>query len=203
MAKKDSRVDKYISEAAEFAKPILIHLRDVIHKACPEVEEVIKWGFPNFSYKGNLCSMASFKNHCSFGFWKASLMKDPEKIFINSEGNGMGHLGKITSLKDLPKDKILIAYLKEAMALNEAGVKVVKEKPSERKELEVPDYFDKVLKKNKKAKEVFDAFSYSHKKEYVEWITEAKTEATRERRIETALEWLGEGKTRMWKYQKK
>jgi uncharacterized protein YdeI (YjbR/CyaY-like superfamily) len=203
MIKKDARVDKYISESADFAQPILIHLRGIIHKTCPDVEEVIKWGFPNFSYKGNLCSIASFKNHCSFGFWKASLMKDPDKIFSETGANGMGHLGKITSLKDLPKDKILISCIKEAMALNEAGAKVKKEKPAEKKELEVPGYFLRELSRNKKAEVVFDAFSYSHKKEYVEWITEAKTEATRNRRIETSIQWLAEGKSRMWKYQKK
>jgi uncharacterized protein YdeI (YjbR/CyaY-like superfamily) len=199
MGKKDARVDKYIAESAEFARPILIHIREIIHKACPEVEEIIKWSFPNFSYKGNLCSMASFKNHCAFGFWKVSLMKDPDKIFSASEDGGMGNLGRISSLKDLPKDKVLIAYIKEAMALNEAGIKVIKEKPAEKKELVIPGYFTNALTKSKKAKDVFDAFSYSHKKEYIEWITEA----TRERRIETAIKWLGEGKTRMWKYQKK
>jgi uncharacterized protein YdeI (YjbR/CyaY-like superfamily) len=204
MAKKDKRIDAYITKSADFAKPVLIHLRALIHKACPEVEETMKWSFPHFDYKGEMmCSMASFKQHCAFGFWKASLMKD-KSLMENARGEtSMGHFGRITALKDLPPDKVIIRYIKEAMKLNEEGIKVAKPKPAANRELEVPPYFIKALKLNKAAQKVFDGFPYSHKKEYVEWITEAKTEATREKRMETAIGWLAEGKPRNWKYMKK
>jgi uncharacterized protein YdeI (YjbR/CyaY-like superfamily) len=204
MGKKDKRVDTYIEKSADFAKPILHHLRQLIHQACPDVEETIKWGFPNFDYHGIMCNMASFKHHCAFGFWKASLMSDPRKILSTTGENSMGHLGKIASLKDLPPDKTLLAYVKEAAKLNEEGVKrPMKPKSTEKKELIVPDYFKKALNKNKTASKVFEAFSYSHKKDYIEWITEAKTEETRNKRLTTAIEWIAEGKGRNWKYQKK
>lgn len=195
-------IDAYIEKAEPFAQPILEYLRELVHKACPEVEESIKWGFPHFSYKGMMCGMASFKQHCSFGFWKAALMSDPT-LMENAKGEtAMGHLGRITSLKDLPSDRILLGYIKEAMKLNEDGVKVVK-KVVARKPIEVPSYFKKALASNKKAKAVFDAFPPSHKREYLQWITEAKTIPTRDKRIEQALEWIAEGKQRNWKYMKK
>jgi uncharacterized protein YdeI (YjbR/CyaY-like superfamily) len=204
MGKKDKRIDAYILKSADFAVPILIHLRELVNTACPDVEEKIKWGMPFFDYKEEgLCNMASFKQHCAFGFWKASLMKD-KSLLENAKGEtAMGHLGKITSLKDLPSDKKMISYIKEAMKLNEAGVKVVKVKPTEKSELDIPGYFTKALKTNKAAQKTFQAFSYSAKKEYVMWIVEAKTEETRNKRMEQALEWMAEGKQRNWKYMKK
>ena len=202
MGKKDKRVDAYIEKAQTFAKPILIHLRELVHKACPEVEETIKWSFPNFDYKGPFCSMAAFKEHCSFGFWKAAIMKDAEKLKANQE-SAMGHLGKIKSFKDLPSDKVLTGYIKVAMRLNEEGIKLpALAKSTEKKELLIPDYFTKALSKNKTAHKIFEAFSPSHKKEYVEWITEAKTEETRNKRMQKALEQIIEGKGLNWKYQK-
>lgn len=203
MGKREKRIDAYILKSADFAIPILNHLRELVHVACPEVEEKIKWGMPFFDYKDEgLCNMASFKQHCAFGFWKASLMKD-KSLMENAKGEtAMGHLGRITSLKDLPSDKKMIAYIKEAMKLNDEGKKVEK-KVAEKKELEVPAYFVKALKSNKAAQTTFDTFSYSAKKEYVTWIVEAKTEDTREKRIEQALEWMAEGKQRNWKYMKK
>ena len=204
MGKKDKKVDAYIARSAEFAKPILTHLRELVHKACPEVEEVIKWGFPNFDYKGVFCNMAGFKQHCSFGFWKASQMKDPNKILTVTDRNSMGHFDRITSLKDLPTDKILLAYIKQAAALNEMGVKrVVKVTPKGSKTIDTPDYFEKALKKNKNAREIFEDFAYSHRKEYIQWFEEAKTEETRNKRIAQAIEWISEGKGRNWKYEKK
>ncbi len=204
MAKKDPRIDAYIeNKAKDFAKPILRHLREVVHKACPDVEETMKWSFPHFDYKGEMmCGIAAFKEHMAFGFWKGSIMKDPDKILDVQREQAMGHFGRITSMKDLPFDKIMIKYIKEAMRLNDEGIKLPsKVKSKEKKELVVPDYFTKALSKNKAAKKVFDEFSYSKKKDYVEWLTEAKTEATRDKRMETALEWLAEGKARHWKYQ--
>ena len=204
MIKKDPRVDAYIAKSQPFAKPILEHLRNLVHKACPEVEETIKWSFPHFDYKGMMCSMAAFKQHCAFSFWKASLMKDKKLVEIAKSESAMGHLGRITSLKNLPADKVLLSYIKEAKKLNDDDVKLPAKKASkEKKEIIVPDYFLKALKKNKKALITFEKFSPSHKRDYIEWITEAKTEETRTKRIKTTLEWLIEGKPRNWKYMKK
>ena len=203
MPTKDPRIDLYIYNAADFARPILLHLRELVHVACPEVRETIKWSFASFDYKGPMCSMASFKQHCAFGFWKASLMKD-KTLTKNAESeSAMGHYGKITSLKDLPSDKKIIAHIKEAMMLNEKGIKLPPKKvTTAKKEVVVPDYFLKQLKKNKKAFATFENFSPSHKREYIEWITEAKTDETKNRRMETAIEWMSVGKSRNWKYMK-
>jgi uncharacterized protein YdeI (YjbR/CyaY-like superfamily) len=202
MGKKDKRVDDYIARSADFAKPILNHIRQLVHTACPHVEETIKWSFPNFNYKGIFCSMAAFKEHCSFGFWKAAIMKDSQKLKANQE-DAMGHLGKIKSLADLPSDKILISYIKEAARLNEEGVKLPpRKKSTEKKELVIPEYFTKTLSKNKTAFKIFEGFSPSHKREYVEWLTDAKTEDTRNKRMAKALEQIAEGKGRNWKYER-
>lgn len=199
----DPRVDAYIEKSQDFAKPILKHLRAIVYKACPGAEETMKWSFPNYNYKGAiLCSMASFRNHCAFGFWKSSLMKDPEGLFNKDGHNAMGQFDRITSIKDLPSDKILIAYIKEAAKLNEDGVKVVKKKTAVQKIAEPPDDLLAALNKNKKAKATFEAFSPSRRKEYIEWITEAKTESTRIKRLTTTIEWLSEGKSRNWKYER-
>lgn len=201
MAKKDPRIDAYIANSAPFAKPILSHLRSLVHKACPEVEETMKWSFPHFDYKGEMmCSMAAFKEHCAFNFWKASLMKDPVLIENARAETAMGHLGRITSLKSLPADKKMTAYIKEAVKLNADKVKIVKAKPAEKAELVIPVDLAASLKKNKKAQTTFEQFSYSNKKEYVTWITEAKTEDTRNKRLTQAIEWMAEGKIRHWKY---
>jgi uncharacterized protein YdeI (YjbR/CyaY-like superfamily) len=203
MRKRDEKIDVYIAESADFAQPILTHLREIVHRACPEVEETMKWSFPHFDYKGMMCSMAAFKNHCAFGFWKASLMKDPHKLLTQSR-EAMGQFGQITNLEDLPPDDVLIAYIKEAVRLNEEGVKLrSKPKATEKKSLDIPEFFTAALKENKAASETFEKFSYSHKKEYVEWIVEAKSEETRNKRLATAIEWITEGKPRNWKYAKK
>ncbi len=124
--------------------------------------------------------MAAFKQHCTFGFWLASLMTDPYKLLAVGEKASMGHFGRINKVADLPSEKVLIAYIKEAMALNEKGAKIPrKEKAAATKEIEVPAYFLDALKQNEAAFSTFEKFSPSHKKEYLEWITEAKTEATR------------------------
>lgn len=205
MIKKNKAIDAYIAKSADFAKPILLHIRELVHKTCPDVEEKMKWSFPHFDYKGEMmCSMAAFKQHAVMSFWKAALMKDTSLVENAKAETAMGHLGRITSLKDLPPDKKLTAWIKEAMQLNDKGVKLPsKAKTTEKKELEIPVYFTKALDKNKKAKQVFDKFPYSHKKEYLMWITEAKTEVTRDKRMGTALEWIAEGKGRNWKYEKK
>ncbi len=198
MATIDSRIDNIISKAAPFAQPILSHLRKLVHKACPEVEETIKWGMPSFEYKGLFCSMAAFKEHCAFSFWKAAIMKDAEKLAINQK-ESMGHLGKIKSLQDLPSDKVLLEYIEEAKRLNDECIKLPpKKKTPKPVEIVVPAYFIKALKKNKSALTVFESFSPSHKREYLEWITEAKNEETRNRRIEKALKYMAGGKGLNW-----
>jgi len=196
------QVDQYIINSAEFAIPILGHLRNLVHKADARIEEKIKWGMPFFDFKGSVCHMASFKNHCAFGFWKGSLMQDEYGIF-KERSQAMGLLGKISSFDDLPPDEVLIAYIQQAVKLNEDNVKLPsKPKSTEKKDLIIPDYFVEALKEDPKALAVFQNFSTSNKKEYVMWLEEAKTEATKQKRLETSLEWLAEGKTRMWKYKK-
>jgi hypothetical protein len=203
MLKKDPRIDAYIAKSADFAKPILTHLRKLVHAACPNVEETLKWNFPHFMHQGMLCGMAAFKAHCTFGFWKGALIFPELKRSPDAEASGMGQFGRIISLSDLPADKVLIGYIMEAVRLNETGIKLpAKPKSKIKQELVVPDYFLSALKKNKKALTAFESFSYSHKKEYVEWITEAKREETRIKRLETALKWLAQGKARHWKYEK-
>jgi len=203
MATYDPRIDAYIEKAAEFARPIMNHVRELVHKVCPDVEETMKWSFPHYDYRGEMmCSMAAFKQHCAFGFWKASLMKDPDLVETAKSEVAMGHLGRITSVKDLPSDRKLTSWIKEAMALNDQGIKVVKAPPKKTVVLETPDYFAKALKKNKAAQKEYDAFSPSAKKEYITWLEDAKTEATRDKRMEQAVEWIAEGKQRNWKYMK-
>ncbi|MBB6239368.1 uncharacterized protein YdeI (YjbR/CyaY-like superfamily) [Pedobacter sp. AK013] len=196
------QVDQYIINSAEFAIPILDHLRNLVHKADARIEEKIKWGMPFFDYKGTVCHMASFKHHCAFGFWKGSLMIDEYGVF-KERSEAMGLLGKIKSFDDLPSDEILIAYIQQAIQLNENNVKLPpKPKATEKKELVIPEYFVEALQEDPEALAVFQNFSLSNKKEYVLWLEEAKTEATRIKRLETTLAWLAEGKTRMWKYKK-
>jgi len=200
----DKRVDAYIAKSAPFARPILQHLRRLVHAACPGVQETIKWGFPHFEAHGAiLCSMAAFKQHCVFGFWKASLMKDADQILTVKDRASMGHLGRITAPEDLPPDKILKSYIRQAAQLNEAGIKLSPRQKSTAASnpVELPDFVTKALKKNAKARKIFEAFSPSHKREYIEWITEAKTDATRDKRIAAMIEWVGEGKRRNWKYE--
>lgn len=203
MANKDKRIDVYIANSPDFARPILIHLRDLVHAACPNVEETIRWGFPHFDHKGIMCSVASFKNHCAFGFWKASLMKDAEVLKYNNQ-KAMGHAGKIQSLPDLLSDKIIILQIKEAMKLNEDGIKLPERKNEDKKPVLItPDILKKELVRNRKASNTYKNLSFTHKNEYIEWIEEAKNEATKQKRILTTIEWLMEGKTRNWKYDAK
>jgi len=198
MPNKDPRVDAYIEKSADFAKPILNHLRKLIHKASPKISETVKWSMPAFEYKGLVCGIAAFKQHCALGFWKEKLL---DSDAFPAQKNAMGSVGRITSKKDLPPDDVIIKLVQQAIELNENGVKVPKKAAAPKKELVVPDYLTAALKKNKTAQKTFENFPYSCKKEYVEWITEAKTEPTREKRIATTIEWLAEGKRRNWKYE--
>jgi uncharacterized protein YdeI (YjbR/CyaY-like superfamily) len=198
MPSYDKRIDAYIEKSAEFAQPVMIHLRDLVHKACPEVTETLKWSMPSFEYKGLLCGFAAFKQHCTFGFWKQSLL---ETDAFPKNRTAMGSFGRITSLKDLPSDKVMIGLIHQAMELNEKGIKVPKKPAAPKKDLVIPDVLKKALSKNKSAKTTFEKFPYSCKKEYIEWITEAKTEPTRDKRLASTIEWLSEGKRRNWKYE--
>jgi uncharacterized protein YdeI (YjbR/CyaY-like superfamily) len=195
MGTKDKRIDAYIAKSADFAKPILEHVRTVVHEACPEVEETLKWSHPFFLYDGGpLCSIAAFNEHCKFGFWKGKLVTG------DAAADGPVGFARVTSVSDLPSKRILTGYVKKAMELNEKGVTAPKRPSKPKKPLTVPDYLTTALKKNKRALAAFDNFPPSHQREYVEWITDAKTEETRQRRLTQALEWMAEGKPRNWKY---
>ena len=193
-------ITAYIAKAQPFAQPILNHIRELVHKTCPEVEEKIKWGMPFFDYKGPMCNLAAFKQHCSFGFWKASLMSDPILVETAKSEVAMGHLGKITSLKDLPSDKKIMVYIKEAMQLNEDRIKVVKARPTTTKTVVVPDYFTAALKENEQAKSFFNTLSPSGQREYINWLEDAKTEVTRTKRMTITLANLTENKPHNWQY---
>lgn len=197
------KTDAYIAKSAPFAQPILQHIRELVQEACPHAEEGIKWSFPHFMTHGDiLCNMAAFKYHCSFGFWKAAIMEDPKSILTLMDKSAMGHLGKIASLSDLPSDKTIISYLREADRLNRDGIKVPSNPAAEKKELIMPADLAAALRQNKAAAQHFEAFNYSSRKDYIEWINEAKTDATRARRIAQAVELSAEGKSRNWKYGK-
>lgn len=198
----EPKVDAYIEKAAAFAQPVLVHLRELVHKACPEVEEAIKWSMPFFVYRGQImANMAAFKEHCSFGLWGdvAAAMKQ-DGVLSNE---GMGKLGKITGVKDLPSDKALLGYIRHAAAFVDDGGKTMTRSKSKapKPEAEVPPELAVALKKNKTAAKVFAEFSPSCRREYVEWIAEAKRPETKAKRVEQAVEWIAEGKQRNWKYQ--
>ena len=197
MAKKDPRIDAYIEKSQPFARPILKHIRKTVHAGCPGVEETMKWSSPHFDYKGVMCGMAAFKEHCAFGFWKASLLGVPGA----KSREAMGQYGCIKSIKDLPPTKELVALVKAAAKLNEEGVKAPRVRKAPKAPLSVPPAFAAALKKNTKAEAAFEVLSPSHRREYLEWIGDAKQDATRERRIAKALVWLSEGKSLNWKYQ--
>jgi uncharacterized protein YdeI (YjbR/CyaY-like superfamily) len=199
MGQRDPRFDAYIAKSADFAQPILEYLREVIHAGCPDAEEAIKWGMPSFLHRGKiLCGMAAFKQHCALGFWGGrGLVGNSGK-----QSEAMGQFGRIASLKDLPSKKALIGHVKQAMKLGEerAAAPPAPRKPPKPAPT-TPDDLAAALKKNRTALATFEAFSPSCKREYIEWIVEAKREATRANRVAQAVEWMAEGKQRNWKYQ--
>jgi uncharacterized protein YdeI (YjbR/CyaY-like superfamily) len=188
-------IDAYIAKAAPFAKPILKKIRSVVHKSCPEIEERMKWGMPSFEKNGIVCFAAAFKSHAWFGFFRASQLDDPAGIL------GDRHL-RLTDVSQLPADKILIDYVKRAIALNESGAKSPMSRPKgpKKPEAKVPADLAAALGKNAKARVAFEQFPPGHRREYVEWITEAKKEETRQRRLAQAIDWIAQGKPRNWKY---
>jgi uncharacterized protein YdeI (YjbR/CyaY-like superfamily) len=201
------KVDAYLTRVRPFALPIVEYLRELVHKGCPEVEETIKWSRPFFEYRGAiLCNISAFNEHCSFGFWGEEIGAVVREAGVVQEG-GMGSLGRITNIKDLPPSKQMLGLIRQAAAFIDRGEytspiaarrKVVKTpKPT----VEPSSELLIALKKDKKAAKVFAAFSPSAKREYVDWIADAKRQETREKRIATAVEWIAEGKQRNWKYQ--
>lgn len=204
MKRRIPEVDAYIAAAPDFARPILKKLRTLFHKGSPRMHESIKWSAPFFECDGIVGSMSAFKQHVSYGFWKAKELKDPHGL-LKGVGNTQMAMAKASSVADLPEDEVFVEYVREAVRVNAAaaaspGPKTAKRKPA--KELPVPDALLAALKKDKKARATFEAFPPSHRNEYAEWIAEAKQEATRARRVAQALEWLSEGKPRNWKYMK-
>jgi uncharacterized protein YdeI (YjbR/CyaY-like superfamily) len=197
---KNPAVDAYIAKSAPFARPILTRVRGLMHKACPKIEETIKWGVPHFEYRGVVAGMAAFKQHASFGFWKQKLLDDPARLFPAAGDSSMGGR-KFRSVDKLPPDAVLVRYIKAAVALNERGIKRPSARRKKRPPPKPPADLAAALRKHPKAKATYDAFPPSKQREYVEWITEAKQEATRERRLATAVEWLAQGKSLRWKYE--
>ena len=197
MPSRDPKVDAYIARQADFARPILEYVREAVHEACPDVEETIKWGMPSFMHAGGiLCGMAAFKQHASFGYWKHALV-----VGEGEERTGMGSYGKLASVKDLPPRRTLLAHVRKAAKLNEEGVKApAARKAAPKPPPEAPADLLAALGKNAKARAVFEQFPPSHRREYIEWIVEAKREETRSRRVAQAVEWMAEGKQRNWKY---
>jgi uncharacterized protein YdeI (YjbR/CyaY-like superfamily) len=197
----DPRIDAYIAKSAPFARPILKHLRAVVHRGCPAATETMKWSMPHFEHAGHiLCGMAAFKAHCTFHFWHQGM----EAVVAGSgakRNEAMGNFGRITRLKDLPDDNTLLGFVREAAKLNESGVPGRPRAASNgAKELAVPADLAAALKKNKAAAKSFADFSPSHRKEYITWLTEAKRDETRQKRLASTIEWLAEGKPRHWKY---
>lgn len=200
MPTHDARIDAYIARAAPFARPILEHLRAVVHEACPATEETLKWSAPHFTHGGKiLAGMAAFKQHAAF----AVPMLDASEGDAARRDEAMGHYGRITALADLPAKRTLIAQLRKAVEAIEAGATLARtRRETPKPALAMPDDFARALAKTAGAKKQFAAFAPGKQREYVEWVVEAKQAATRERRIAQAAEWIAEGKTRYWKYQK-
>lgn len=195
--KTDPRVDAYIDRQAEFAKPILSYLRELVHAACPDCEETLKWSMPAFLYKGEiLAHMAAFKSHASFGFWRGSLVVPDAP----RQASGMGQFGRITAMADLPEREELQALVRKAMKLADEGVKPPRDK-HKKEAFTVPQDLRGALDGNPAAAATFEAFPPSAQRDYVDWITEAKREETRTKRLNQAIEWLEEGKRRNWKYE--
>ena len=196
---RDPRIDLYISKAQPFAQPILNRLRDAVHKGCPPVVETMKWSSPAFDYKGVFCSMAAFKQHAMFGFWKHQLLED---MLPKTDQRAFGAFGRITSIDEMPSQAAIVKIVKAAKKLNDEGVKVARAKKAPKPPVKVPAYLEAALRKAPKAAAAFKTLSPSHRREYVEWITDAKSDETRERRIAQAIEWIAAGKSRNWKYQR-
>jgi hypothetical protein len=200
MPTTDPKIDAYIAKAPAYARPVLTRLRKIVHAALPDVVEGTKWSSPHFDYKGIFCSMSAFKQHAMFGFW---LEKALRESISTADGKTLAALHHIESVDDLPDDKTLIRIIKAGAKLNDAGVKMAREKKPPKPMPKTPPALVTALKKNAKARATFERASPSFKREYIDWITDAKADDTRQRRLETAVEWMAEGKGRNWKYEPK
>jgi uncharacterized protein YdeI (YjbR/CyaY-like superfamily) len=197
---RSPQVDAYIKKAAPFARPILVKLRSLFHRACPKVAEKIKWGHVSFEYQGMLGGMAAFKHHATWGMWKASLIQDPDGVMAR-RASSMMSAGQIDDVSQLADDDDILGIIKQGVVLNEQGAKVPsRARKTKRPPPKCPPELAAALKKSPKAAATYAQFNASHQREYVEWITEAKQQATRERRIAQAIEWMALGKPRNWKY---
>ena len=195
---RDPRVDAYIARQADFARPILEHLRAAIHAACPQVSETLKWSMPSFTYKDRiLVQMAAFKAHAVLGFWRGGRIVGE----TGAERDAMGQFGRLTSIADLPDPQALDAMIRKAMAVIESGPAPKKPKPGPRPELAVPAELRAALDAEPKAAAAFDGFPPGCRREYVEWVSEAKRPETRARRVADAVQWMAQGKRRNWKYE--
>jgi uncharacterized protein YdeI (YjbR/CyaY-like superfamily) len=199
MGTRDPRVDAYIAKQAEFARPILTHFRTLVHEADPDVTETLKWSHPAFMHGGIVCGMAAFRQHCAFTFWKGSMIVD--RTGTRAE-QAMGQFGRVTRIADLPAKRVLKRYVREAVRLNEEGIKPDRSRRPARKPLPVPADLAGALRRHRAARDAFEHLSPSQRRDYIEWISEAKRDATRATRLATTLEWLAEGKHRNWKYER-
>ncbi|HUR27542.1 MAG TPA: YdeI/OmpD-associated family protein [Planctomycetota bacterium] len=198
MGTHDKRIDAYIAKSAEFSRPILTRLRELVHEGCPDVVETVKWSHPSFEYKGVFAGMAAFKQHCAFGFWKHELVVGDDA----KAKEAMGSFGALKQLSDLPPKAEFLRYVKKAKQLNDDGVKAVRAKTKPKAPVAMHPKLKVALAKKKGALVKFGAFNPSQQREYLEWIADAKAEETRDRRIAQAVEWIAEGKPRHWKYMK-
>ena len=193
---RDPRVDAYIAARQPFAQPILTHLRELVHAHAPGAEETLKWGVPHFTLGGqNLAGMAAFKSHATFGFWR-----DEEVTGSPRNPGAMGSMGRLASLADLPGDEAMADYIRKAAALCAEG-KPKRAAPKPKAALDLPGDLGVALKANAAAQGHWDAFSPGKRRDYIEWVLEAKREETRVKRIETIVAQVAEGKGRNWKYQ--
>lgn len=193
----DPRIDAYIAKAAPFARPILEKVRERVHVAAPEAEETLKWSMPSFTIDGKiLLGMAAFKAHAALSFWRGQEMGDG-----SPKAGAMGQFGRLTSVDDLPPDAELDALIREGVALARTAPAPRKVKHEPKPPAELHPEFAAALKANPKAAAVLEGFPPSARRDYLDWIAEAKQDATRTKRIATAIEWLAEGKKRHWKYE--
>jgi uncharacterized protein YdeI (YjbR/CyaY-like superfamily) len=194
---REPRIDAYIAKAPPFARPILERVRERVHAVVPDVEEAMKWSAPGFTVDGKiLLMMAAFKAHAALNFWRGQEIGDG-----SPKAGAMGQFGRLTSLADLPPDEVLDSLIREAAALAKTAPAPRKSKHEPKPPAELHPEFAAALVNAPKAKAAFDAFPPSCKREYLEWVSEAKREETRHKRIATAVEWLSEGKRRNWKYE--
>jgi uncharacterized protein YdeI (YjbR/CyaY-like superfamily) len=197
------QVTAYLADCAEFARPIMNHLRQLLHATCPSVVEQIKWGILHFDYHGDMmCIFAAHAKHCSFTFFKQAIMSDARLRENIDFPAAKRFMGRLTCLADLPPDRELIALIKEAMALNEKGIKLAPQPAKTPAVIEMPVEFASELSKHPQANSIFESKPASFRKEYLVWITAAKTDVTRQARIGEAISWIAQGKGRFWKYQK-